>query len=723
MAQSQASQKTFVFVGNRLEVLNAMLESCAQVFILLEQDSFAAKTMHKQQKPYFTFDSKAKLLQILESLDFDVLVSNGCPYILPVSSIKKPHQIFINCHPSLLPNLKGKHPINGAILYHQPSGATCHIMNDAIDSGAIISQVPVYNDSTTPLSLLYQMCFLAEKEAFLQALARDFKPQTQAISKAEVPYFTYKEKDLELDFANDSTQKIINTIRAFARPNRMAGIRLNNQWLRFSNVQMIQNTFLDTTFKDNAYNDVVLRYDEYLLCKRKEGFLQLTIGGGAMKESAMCVPKNLATSKTKPESTALHIPHCVFMSPPYAASMAHKERVFCFEFKQDSKLFSNTAIIEQIPETSHYDMSSPYGYGGYFTNTNDLSFLAKALQAQKEKAKTQGVIAEFVRFHPLFEHTKIFAKLLDFFHLERYVIEVSTDSLLRWQTYSSRLRGKLRKSLQTLTIRQTNDIKSFIELYTQTMLRNKAEMFYYFPLSYFEALLALPQTIMLEARFEGALCAMGIFLFDELCGYYHLGANAPLTLANNLNAMGALFEEFFKIAHTKGVQSCILGGGRSGDNQDSLFMFKKQFATSLKPFYIGGLIVDRVAYEELCAKAPESSRFFLAYRAQKEQYENFVGGGAKYTLKILLAESLNSCNYTIVLYTQRFPHATLQSSRAQKVRFLSCSHSQTSIKQPKVQLKRIRYVSDFFRLIQKAQTANKRHTQHHPKNHTRIYYA
>ena len=442
-----------------------------------------------------------------------------------------------------------------------------------------------------------------------------------------------------------------------------------------------------------------------------------------MKESAMCVPKNLATSKTKPESTALHIPHCVFMSPPYAASMAHKERVFCFEFKQDSKLFSNTAIIEQIPETSHYDMSSPYGYGGYFTNTNDLSFLAKALQAQKEKAKTQGVIAEFVRFHPLFEHTKSFAKLLDFFHFERYVIEVSTDSLLRWQTYSSRLRGKLRKSLQTLTIRQTNDIKSFIELYTQTMLRNKAEMFYYFPLSYFEALLALPQTIMLEARFEGALCAMGIFLFDELCGYYHLGANAPLTLANNLNAMGALFEEFFKIAHTKGVQSCILGGGRSGDNQDSLFMFKKQFATSLKPFYIGGLIVDRVAYEELCAKAPESSRFFLAYRAQKEQYENFVGGGAKYTLKILLAESLNSYNYTIVLYTQRFPHATLQSSRAQKVRFLSCSHSQTSIKQPKAQLKRIRYVSDFFRLIQKAQTANKRHTQHHPKNHTRIYYA
>ena len=124
---------------------------------------------------------------------------------------------------------------------------------------------------------------------------------------------------------------------------------------------------------------------------------------------------------------------------------------------------------------------------------------------------------------------------------------------------------------------------------------------------------------MLQATFEGKIAAMGIFLFDSLCGYYHLGANADISLDKNLNAMGALFECFFELARQREVSQCILGGGRGNDKQDSLFVFKKQFATKILPFTIGGKIYDKHIYQTL--KANTESTMFLAYRAIQDSHK------------------------------------------------------------------------------------------------------
>ena len=277
--------KHCLFVGNRLEVLQAMLEHTLNLTICIQAKSYAAQILQQTLSPpyktcYYEFSNKKELLSLIESIQFDILVSNGCPYILPISQLAKPHHTFVNCHPSLLPNLKGKNPINGAILYKQPSGATCHIMTDEIDSGAVISQVPVYNDFNTPLSLLYQMCFLAEKEAFLLALKRDFKPLNalHIDSKPNIAYYTRQDDDLSLNFSTQSTQEIINNVKAFAKPNQMTHLA-HNPSLHFIEAMLIKNDFLESTFQQAAINDVVLHYDNHILCKRKEGFLQLTGGG------------------------------------------------------------------------------------------------------------------------------------------------------------------------------------------------------------------------------------------------------------------------------------------------------------------------------------------------------------------------------------------------------------------------------------------------------------
>ena len=713
------THQKFVFVGNRLEVLQAMLESCEYLTIYMQSQTYASRTIRdklssKRKKSYYEFSSKAELLALVQSLEFDVLVSNGCPYILPISQIQKPHQIFINCHPSLLPNLKGNHPINGAILFHQPSGATCHIMTDEIDSGAIISQVPVYNDDNISLPLLYQMCFLAEKEAFLLAMQRDFKPDENFLSHSTppIPYYTRADSHLELDFYTQSTQHIINTIKAFAMQTQGAYLKCDSS-VRFIDAKLISNPFLEKTFKQSNLNDILLSFDNHILCKRAEGFLQLTLA------NTSTIPQSLTTKNTcdiksqtcitdsytynishhfnTPQTTikanieSSHTQASIFSQDSYTKALLepllhNQKQIFHFSYTQGNQYFSNTAIIEPIPNTPYFDMSSPYGYGGYFSNSNDTNFLHQALEAQAQEAKKRNIIAEFIRFHPHFSSTPHFAHLLDFFDNTREIIATTTNTQARWQSYSSRLRGKLRKSLQALQVSQSQDIELFHTLYTQTMQRNNADKFYFFDIAYFKALLAIPQCVMLQATFEGKIAAMGIFLFDSLCGYYHLGASSNISLGKDLNATGTLLEHFFELARQRGVSQCILGGGRGNDKQDSLFVFKKRFGTHILPFTIGGKIYDKHIYQTL--KANAESTMFLAYRVIQDSHKvankGITRGGAVWIyipipLWILLRIQ---CQPQIQLLLQRIQHHTrakIQSSSKGKspALFTQCFHTHT----------------------------------------------
>ncbi len=147
----------YVFIGNRMAVLNEMLLMGLDVQILPIPKS------------------KIELFRNIYLADFDILVSNGCPYILPVSKIRWPHQLFINIHPSLLPDLKGKSPILEAIKFKRPMGATCHLMEDKVDSGAIISQIK-FEPDRKDLNDCYGKAFEAEVEVFKIAFKRSFKP-------------------------------------------------------------------------------------------------------------------------------------------------------------------------------------------------------------------------------------------------------------------------------------------------------------------------------------------------------------------------------------------------------------------------------------------------------------------------------------------------------------------------------------------------------------------
>ena len=74
-----------------------------------------------------------------------------------------------------MPDLRGKSPINGAILYERKAGVTCHYMNDNIDDGDIISQIPIDYSEDLDAGLLYQLSFSAEGDVFEMAYKNSFK--------------------------------------------------------------------------------------------------------------------------------------------------------------------------------------------------------------------------------------------------------------------------------------------------------------------------------------------------------------------------------------------------------------------------------------------------------------------------------------------------------------------------------------------------------------------
>lgn len=80
----------FVFVGNRKFVLDEMLKrKLFMTDIFVVKDTHLERDLASSNFSHTLISSKQQLLERLDDIDFDVLISNGCPYILPITKMKK----------------------------------------------------------------------------------------------------------------------------------------------------------------------------------------------------------------------------------------------------------------------------------------------------------------------------------------------------------------------------------------------------------------------------------------------------------------------------------------------------------------------------------------------------------------------------------------------------------------------------------------------------------
>lgn len=96
---------------------------------------------------YFTLSHGSQACaDLLNNLDIDLLVLGGAGAILTNRILSLPHIGTINSHPGILPQVRGSSPVAWAIYHDHQVGATCHFVEETIDTGPIIYQevLPVH---------------------------------------------------------------------------------------------------------------------------------------------------------------------------------------------------------------------------------------------------------------------------------------------------------------------------------------------------------------------------------------------------------------------------------------------------------------------------------------------------------------------------------------------------------------------------------------------------
>ncbi len=267
-------KRKYVFVGNREYVLRKMIEMGLDIkAVYVMENSFLHHRLEKLHFIDYSVVSKKKhFLELLSSVDYDVLVSNGCKYILPIKDMKE--ALYINIHPSHLPDLKGMDPINGACLFNRTAGAACHIIDAGIDTGKIISRVSVLMTDDIDATLLFQLSFKAEVMAFEEAYNRNFRALEQQPIIENALYYTISPADMLIDFSKDF-ESLVNQSKAFGYKSKGLYFKCDGIVYKCFKVSRVLNPFVINLSQERKENEVFISFDNSVLIKHKDGVLRI----------------------------------------------------------------------------------------------------------------------------------------------------------------------------------------------------------------------------------------------------------------------------------------------------------------------------------------------------------------------------------------------------------------------------------------------------------------
>lgn len=275
--------KQVLLIGNRCDVFERLGDfhelQLARVFAV--RDSFLHRRLVELGLPHEVIDqaNKSRVVEQIAETRFDILVSNGCPLILPVSRLIQQHQCFLNVHPSLLPHFRGMHPINGVLLRGARwFGATLHFMDDRIDTGRIVHQErrPVTRD--LDLGLLYRLAFTLEGEVFARGMRRLIRSGFRyggRPQRGRGSYYTRRAEDMTADLTEVTDRELLCRIRAFGIPSQGMELALSDGRYRVWDAERIVQSSLLRAHARRAPGDVLLRYDDRLLVKTRQGIVKL----------------------------------------------------------------------------------------------------------------------------------------------------------------------------------------------------------------------------------------------------------------------------------------------------------------------------------------------------------------------------------------------------------------------------------------------------------------
>ena len=274
-----------------------------------------------------------------------------------------------------------------------------------------------------------------------------------------------------------------------------------------------------------------------------------------------------------------------------------------------------------------YDSITPYGYGGVlFEGNASEENLSSFWQAYTAKMREEGIVDNFVRYHPVLANAVPMKQISTVIDLGKTVaFDLSSPDVI-WQNIISKNRNMIRKAEKNrIEIRHGKDLelfKDFKRIYNATMEKDHAEEYYFFGDEFYESIHRdlHDNYEMFYAVMDGQIIAMSIMLFANKQMHYHLSGSMieyrNLAPSNLLLYKAALWgcEQGFKTFH--------LGGG-VGSGEDNLYKFKAAFnRNSDYQFSIGKEIFDQEKYDKLVEQRAsldssfdKESKFFPLYRS------------------------------------------------------------------------------------------------------------
>lgn len=314
--------------------------------------------------------------------------------------------------------------------------------------------------------------------------------------------------------------------------------------------------------------------------------------------------------------------HDVYQRPEYlglfddrvapAVADAFRGRPLAFVLEDDAGLALHPLLerpLEGIAclegeATPLRDLVSPYGYAGPLLAVDrpgDARALAARFAARcGDRCRGEGVVAEFIRFHPLLGNAAHAVWGAPDRRGDVVVVDLRKDDLgllaAMSDTTRSLVRAAARRGIEVVA-GEPDAPATLARLYGETMARRNAAPEYFFPDGFFAAMVAgLGDRSALFVAREGARAvAAAIFL---ACGPHASYAFAGTDVHAPASAGRAIVYEALRWARDRGCGTMLLGGG-VGAGADGLLRFKRSFSRSLLPFHTAGWIHMPEAYRAL----------------------------------------------------------------------------------------------------------------------------
>lgn len=283
----------------------------------------------------------------------------------------------------------------------------------------------------------------------------------------------------------------------------------------------------------------------------------------------------------------------------------------CFVFEKNEEIALYPFLINSVNslgyelDKEYYDIQGAYGYNGVISSCYNIDFIDSFYTAFNSYCQESNIIAEFSRFHPLFNNQTFSEKYFDvILDRETVFLDLTKDYEDIWKNeYSGKNRNQIRKANKTGVVSYAspdeNEYIEFINLYHETMSNVGATDYYYFDKAYFNNISHVLKdyahliVTKVDNEFGGGMI---LFIYGDYA-HYHLSARKREFSKFAVN--NHFLDNAIKVAKEQGCKTFHFGGGLSSDINDSLLSFKGYFSKQRSMFYFGKKVHNKKIYNQV----------------------------------------------------------------------------------------------------------------------------